>query len=1318
MSTILFSAGTTQIFNPSEDMLLFDNDFYAKDVIVSSSGDATIFTTSTGSMVLSGLSLQAITHSNVSFANGSELLVGDDTTNTTADNNDNSIVGTANNDQIYGMGGSDIIDGDSGNDIIYGGANVSDSADAADHINGGQGADIIYANGGNDTVTGSSGASNDVVYTGVGNDTVNYSASSDPVILYGNAGSDTLTGSTGDDVVYGGNSSSDASDAADSINGGAGADIIYANGGADSVRGTAGNDTIYGGGGNDIITYSGGSDAVLIYGNGDSDNLTGSAGNDIILGGSGASDTTDSADTIDGGSGNDVIYGNSGNDNIVGTVGADTIYGGADNDTINYSSDSSAALLYGNDGGDTLTGGTGNDTIYGGSSANDSSDAADSIIAGAGSDLVYGNYGSDTITGSGAGTAASTLYGGAGDDTINWSAVAGNYGAAIYGNEGNDSITGSGGIDTIIGGNGADSITLGSGTQNIVLYTENHAAGATTEDLAAGSSSIDRISSFATGTGSSSDIIRFSGSNLMASLIASGGTAGVGGTIAAMHDASTFTNGAVGAIEYYDDGTNIYFRISTAANTAYTTGGDITITLSGLSTGSAGGTISATLSASGDITISSITSINTMNGGSGTDNFTGTSGTDLFSGEGGNDNFTFSIANLGSHDSIYGGNATADSGTSDTLIFSDSGDINLSTLGATISGVDVITLYNNGGFDDPQFANTLILTNAIVASANYGGVAGVLRINAGDCGDSIDGSAVTTGAMSIVGGGNDTLIGGSGNDTIKASSSDTTIIGGGGADSLVGGMHNTSFYTSIADFADIVSIVGGLGGTGADSLIFTDAGDIDFTAHNNIDANDGVDKVILDAHSSGHYTITLSSAVVSGADTRLTVDDSASTIGDTIDGSLGTESIYIISATGGNGGSSITGGSGDDTISINASDFIANHTGGDADTMIGGAGTNDVLIFTDAATVTSAAFAHVTGIEAITLANVTGNNIQINDAMASATTTFMGFQSALTITGGGGNDTIDGSSVTTQILSIYSGGGADQLIGGAANDYFSVDAANFNSNDNTITGGTGTDRLTFTGTGAIASAAFTHVTGIERIDLNSNSVAINATVASSATGGAALTINGNDADTIDASAATVGVDITGGSIMTGGSGADTIYGGYGNDIIIGGGNSSTTGDSLIGSSYIDTFVFNNTSNAIGSFAGTDSNLNKIDTIVNFTSGTDDIQLATTANAFGTGLTFSQTTTAAVTALSVDASAVTTVTQLASAIANAAAGGGTASTNNTAVVYDVTTTGTGNFASQHFLVVNNATAAIGIDDAYILLSGSSLSIAAGDFTFAS
>lgn len=139
---------------------------------------------------------------------------------------------------------------------------------------------------------------------------------------------------------------------------------------------------------NAVDTIDGGAGDDMIYGYGGNDVLFGGNDNDILFGGNGN-------DTLDGGSGTDALYGGSGNDTLDGGSGVDTLYGGTGSDTASFASSNSAItvslitnIATGN-GTDTLIsienilGSDNNDTIIG-------SNAAHTLNGGAGNDTIIG----------------------------------------------------------------------------------------------------------------------------------------------------------------------------------------------------------------------------------------------------------------------------------------------------------------------------------------------------------------------------------------------------------------------------------------------------------------------------------------------------------------------------------------------------------------------------------------------------------------------------------------------------------------------------------------------------------------------------------------------------------------------------------------------------------------------------------------------------------------------------------------------------------------------------------------------------------------
>ena len=312
----------------------------------------------------------------------------------------------------------------------------------------------------------------------------------------------TVAGTNNADYILGGTS-------AQTINAGAGNDVIYANdfGSHDSE----GNyieaqkeiqTTINGEGGNDYIIGSTGVD--VINGGTGRDYIHGGSGNDTLIGGSigtfegATSNALMKYDEIHGGDGDDTIYsvnetqsyqggetyyrnflyGEEGDDTIYANGYADQVYGGEGDDTI-YS----YAQKYHQDSRDrdtNLFGGSGDDKIHikstvgvfaSGDEGEDLIDASEStanyneLHGGEGNDTIYGGSGTDYIYG---GYGDDIIDGGDGNDTIYGS----DYGASqpfesdtIHGGAGNDKIH-AGGSSKVFGDSGNDTVYIGNGTGN------------------------------------------------------------------------------------------------------------------------------------------------------------------------------------------------------------------------------------------------------------------------------------------------------------------------------------------------------------------------------------------------------------------------------------------------------------------------------------------------------------------------------------------------------------------------------------------------------------------------------------------------------------------------------------------------------------------------------------------------------------------------------------------------------------------------------------------------------------------------------------
>lgn len=267
-------------------------------------------------------------------------------------------------------------------------------------------------------------------------------------------------------------------DAAELVQGSAGADIVAAQGG---------NDTMVGGEGADILFGEAGDDSIL-----------GGAGDDWLQGGAGN-------DTLDGGIGADRLYGGSGNDTYhVRVAGVlvqdwDTDWGPGDgldrvlSHVADYTLDegiengfvtlAAGARLAGNHEANLLVGGAGADTLVG--NAGD-----DTLDGGQGANRLAGGWGDDTyavrsaadivieVAGEGRDRVHSRLQSLALHDQVEDGFIVLKDGARLTGNAlandllgniGNDTLAGGDGADTLAGGDGADSMVGGAGSDTYLV---------------------------------------------------------------------------------------------------------------------------------------------------------------------------------------------------------------------------------------------------------------------------------------------------------------------------------------------------------------------------------------------------------------------------------------------------------------------------------------------------------------------------------------------------------------------------------------------------------------------------------------------------------------------------------------------------------------------------------------------------------------------------------------------------------------------------------------------------------------------------------
>jgi Ca2+-binding RTX toxin-like protein len=311
------------------------------------------------------------------------------------------------------------------------------SGDAGnDTLNGGDGTDSSLS-GGDNNDTLNAGALGDNLNGGVGNDTSNGGPGSDS--LSDDAGNDTLSGNGGSDNVQGGSSPNGA----DTMSGGADRDNLNLNGRTGDLRVTA--DSVADDG------EAGEGDNVMP----DFEQMQTGSGNDFILGGPQGED-------IFSGDGNDTVGGGDGPDNVNGFNGDDNLSGDGGNDE-----------LRGGEGNDSHDGGAGDDLLFNSSFVPGSTDGADVLGGGSGSDqleafaeapllITLNDVADDGVEGEGdnAMSDLENVLGGDGPDILSGNASANQ----LEGGPGDDILAGLGGDDGLLGERGADQLVGGAGT--------------------------------------------------------------------------------------------------------------------------------------------------------------------------------------------------------------------------------------------------------------------------------------------------------------------------------------------------------------------------------------------------------------------------------------------------------------------------------------------------------------------------------------------------------------------------------------------------------------------------------------------------------------------------------------------------------------------------------------------------------------------------------------------------------------------------------------------------------------------------------------
>ena len=396
------SDGAAISFDPHSDVLNFDQTaISAADIQALTEGADVRLTVISGAhagkdVLLSDVNLLQLASFNISFANGSRLLLGDNSV-ALNDNAANLLTGSAGNDLLNGLGGIDTLNGGGGNDrYIVGAGDVLNDTGGVDSVVSevswtlgaafenltlagsasinGFGNNLqnkIIGNSAHNTIGG--GSSNDTIVAGAGNDSINGNNGSD--WLESGLGNDTVTGGSGQDVIMfreAGAANADlltdfAStwdalrlDATAFSNIGAAGRFTAADPRFHSAPGaTGGHDD------NDRIVFNSSTGQLLYDANGSASGgtqliATLSAGRAVVAGDItveglatpapekpppppeepapvGTINGTSGNDSLNGGAGNDTLNGLAGDDTLDGGLGKDALHGGAGADSYAFS---------------------------------------------------------------------------------------------------------------------------------------------------------------------------------------------------------------------------------------------------------------------------------------------------------------------------------------------------------------------------------------------------------------------------------------------------------------------------------------------------------------------------------------------------------------------------------------------------------------------------------------------------------------------------------------------------------------------------------------------------------------------------------------------------------------------------------------------------------------------------------------------------------------------------------------------------------------------------------------------------------------------
>jgi Ca2+-binding RTX toxin-like protein len=477
----------------------------------------------------------------------------------------------------------------------------------------------------------------------------------------------------------------------------------------------------------------------------------------------------------------------------------------------------------------------------------------------------------------------------------------------------------------------------------------------------------------------------------------------------------------------------------------------------------------------------------------------------------------------------------------DTGAFSfDASDLAAAATGGKVTYTDGA---NAGSFTGGNNADTITMG---AGNDTVVGTAGSNIISLGDGADSV-----------TAGSGIENISAGAGNDTINMGANLTaldTVDGGDGVDKL----------TSASTFAS-ATILGGV--SNVETLALTGDG-ASVTLASNISAT------TFDLTNTDDQTVTLNAGYTDTANVTIGTGKNNTSEDVVNNGSSATTSanttLVVTGAAGAWTGTSITGGTGTDTVNIVQA--AADTTAALGSTVTGVEFfniTDSTASNTADVDVTVTTYATAATWDATSMDN--GEDTTINLTNASAAQIVLGGESADAITGGSANDTITGNGGADV---INGGAGLDNISSGAGNDAITAateGAFSTTLGTDTVDAGAGTDSLTFSAAATLTTAEVANISNVEILSLATGStLTINNAFLDANPG---IVIQPGATSTIKASTATgdslttslnIAANAAGNLSVLGGSGDDTftfyatetltaldsIDGGTGDDTII------------------------------------------------------------------------------------------------------------------------------------------------------------------------